>query len=108
MAALGLLFHPADRKDEEGEEEFSKWCDRLMLADANTQGVWLAWERFCADVGADAGNAFSIGWSEAPEQFKRGMAAAFLDIEPPAVDREAYKRILDLFSGYWERVKRYA
>jgi hypothetical protein len=51
--------------------------------------------------------AFSIGWSEAPEQFKHGIAAAFLDVEPPEVDQEAYKRALDLFSRYWERVKRF-
>lgn len=107
MAALGMLAHLKDRKDEEGEEEFSKWCDRLMWADANTQGVWLAWARFCADVGVDAAMAFSIGWSEAPDQFKVGVSAAFLDIEPPEVDQEAYKRALDLFLGYWERVKRY-
>jgi len=108
MAALGMLAHYKDRKDEEGQEEFSKWCDRLMLADANIQGIWLAWERLCADVRVDAGKAFSMGWSEAPDHFKVGMAKAMLDIEPPEVDQEAYKRALDLFSGYWERVKRYA
>jgi hypothetical protein len=31
-----------------------------------------------------------------------------LDIDPPEVDQEAYKHALDLFSGYWEKVKRYA
>jgi hypothetical protein len=108
MATLGLLAHLADRRDEEGQEEFSKWCDRLMCADANIQGIWLAWERFCAEVGVDADKAFSIGWSEVPDHFKVGMAGAMLDIEPPEVDEEAYKRALDLFSGYWERVKRYA
>jgi hypothetical protein len=79
-----------------------------VCADGNTRGIWLAWERFCAEVGVDAGRAFSIGWSEAPDQFKRGTAAAFLVIESPEVDQEAYKRALNLFSGYWERVKRYA
>jgi hypothetical protein len=60
------------------------------------------------DIAVDAGKAFSMGWSEAPDHFKVGMARAFLDIEPPEVDQDAYKLALDLFSGFWERVKQYS
>ena len=95
------------KKSRADKKKLSDWLNTLERQDSEMRGIWLAWERFCYDQGVDHEKAFSMGWSKADEIFKVGLAAAFLEIEPPEPSPEACDRAMELFNSYSERLEKY-
>lgn len=107
LAAMGVIANLKNKKDRESKKRADAAVDRLLEVDAQIIGCWLAWEKFCHEIGVDPVKAMKMDGRGVPGWFQVGMVAELGTnqdhIEP---DAEAYQQTADLLRYGWERVPR--
>jgi len=104
---FACVLRSAVRANPDGTDEH---MDNLMTVDAKTIGIWLAWDKFCNQLGLDPEKAICLGVWELPASFKVGVTRGMLESSDPDLDlepdAETYTEHLDLLQYRWSRVQK--